>query len=644
MKRKPYPITGLTKGLDVSVDGVFLIDQASPDLSNVRFDRGIVKKDFCPAEFGKFDECALVGTPMEVLRFETTNGNSYQVCITTSNFYVYNATTGIWDCYTPGETIEDCEDDWSDFAFIAADGHADAMRRGVKGLRITVAEGFGTGLACYEDFAAKDLTGYTHIHFFIMSTKIMAAGDFQILLDDTAACASPLETLDIPALAPYTWYRVSIALATPAALGAVISVGFNIAVDNGSAVVYIDDIRAVKEFTGDEDDQWDTTVITDLLVCTNNVDAIQKFDGTTVAELGVAILAKSVANFWNHLVFFNTTEGGTAYPHRYRWSDIGDPDELAAGTANYADMLDTQDPGVAVKLLGNRLFAYKEESIWEILFIGGTQVFTHNLVVGNVGTRAIKTIKGIDKEHYFVGNSNFYRFDGSAVSSISPTIRDSLFRPDIAMLQIGSLNRACAVVHLETASYWVALPIGGSSPDQVYVIDLLTGSWVKKLLNASILGLYESVEVVPTWATAVGIWSEQTGSWFGHGIPPSAASILIGDSDGVITQDTRTSSDTSEAVFQTKDFVFGKASRVPYCLIRAKGGEFYVSHSVDQGLTFSGETTFGVSSSFKEFIYEVNETVQTIRFKIRTTAIELEVVWIEPWYIPRARDKEFTRS
>jgi hypothetical protein len=116
-------------------------------------------------------------------------------------------------------------------------------KRGSGANRFLVNASVSTNVILATDsFASLDATGYTHLEFWVYSTVAAAAGDFQILLDDTASCASPVETLDVPALTARTWQRVTVALANPELDSALISVGLKQVTDIGATYISLDDI------------------------------------------------------------------------------------------------------------------------------------------------------------------------------------------------------------------------------------------------------------------------------------------------------------------------------------------------------------------------------------------------------------------
>jgi hypothetical protein len=78
----------------------------------------------------------------------------------------------------------------------------------------------------------------------IKSSVNLNAGDLQLLLDDTAQCPSPLETLNIPAVPANNWQYVTMTLSNPSSCTAIISIGIKMVVDKGAFTLRVDDIKA----------------------------------------------------------------------------------------------------------------------------------------------------------------------------------------------------------------------------------------------------------------------------------------------------------------------------------------------------------------------------------------------------------------
>lgn len=147
--------------------------------------------------------------------------------------------------------VEDCEDAFNENVHASVTSATDAVnyKAGTKSTLLTLANttiAAGTMLA--SEVISKDLTGYKAVSFWIKHELGCAAGDFALLLDNTANCASPLEVLPLPVLPADTWVEVTLPMLTPSGLGSLISVGLRAVVElayGATCKINLDDIRAV---------------------------------------------------------------------------------------------------------------------------------------------------------------------------------------------------------------------------------------------------------------------------------------------------------------------------------------------------------------------------------------------------------------
>lgn len=145
-------------------------------------------------------------------------------------------------------TIHNCESAWDELV----DGDVTASTdttyniEGNYALKLVVAAGCGANdILATQDISELDISSCDKVEIFIRSSTALDAGDIQLLLDDTAQCASAVESLDIPAtLANTNTYHV-IDLANPHSDTAIISVGLKMVTDKGAFTLYADRIRAV---------------------------------------------------------------------------------------------------------------------------------------------------------------------------------------------------------------------------------------------------------------------------------------------------------------------------------------------------------------------------------------------------------------
>ena len=144
--------------------------------------------------------------------------------------------------------IHNCDTDWDEqtvLASVTRTVDTEDRRQGSGSIRFVFAAAAATGVVSSKAISALDLRKYTHVEGWAKSTVTTAAGDFRILLDDTASVASVIENLSLPILTADTWTYFRIALDTPELDSAIISVGLRHQVDIGAATVWLDDLKAV---------------------------------------------------------------------------------------------------------------------------------------------------------------------------------------------------------------------------------------------------------------------------------------------------------------------------------------------------------------------------------------------------------------
>ena len=144
--------------------------------------------------------------------------------------------------------VEDCEDVWVAGSVESAMSVV-AGKVGTYAARDTTTA-LGAAALMMTEIIAKDLTTYDGVYFWFRSSLTTAAGDIALLLDDTAACATPIEILSLPALTAATWKQCFVRLATPGSDGSLISVGLRQVTNLDDGTFDIDDVEALAELDG----------------------------------------------------------------------------------------------------------------------------------------------------------------------------------------------------------------------------------------------------------------------------------------------------------------------------------------------------------------------------------------------------------
>jgi hypothetical protein len=129
-------------------------------------------------------------------------------------------------------------------------------------LKFTVAAGAGAGdILATQAISTKDLSNDTGVTFAIKSSVATAAGDLQLLLDETASCASPSETLSVPALTANEWQVVTVDYAgADSDRDAVISIGLKYTTDLGACTIRLSEVKSITDLPKDslaDQEQWE---------------------------------------------------------------------------------------------------------------------------------------------------------------------------------------------------------------------------------------------------------------------------------------------------------------------------------------------------------------------------------------------------
>ncbi len=172
-----------------------------------------------------------------------TEDERYQYPIPTGFTHI----DGVYYCSSIGnsEVIDSCDSVWTAGTNVTASIDTSIEKEGSGCAKLVVAAGaIADAIIGYHAISSLDLSDMAEVEIWIYSTQTLAAGDLELVLDDTAACVSGVESIDIPATTAYTWTRHVLTLANPSSDTAIISVGIKMKTDY-AFTLYIDDILGV---------------------------------------------------------------------------------------------------------------------------------------------------------------------------------------------------------------------------------------------------------------------------------------------------------------------------------------------------------------------------------------------------------------
>jgi hypothetical protein len=176
-------------------------------------------------------------------------------------------------------------------------------------------------------------------------------------------------------------------------------------------------------------------------IFTNGVDPPQRYDGSTVEDIpnlpsAGNTVCRTLDVFKSHIMLGGMIEGGTNYPYNVRWSDTGDGTNWSTGNANWKALVDTRDPVVAFKKLGDYLMIYHTKSVTRTSFLGALNEMFHFRAVNfgqsikfeGAGVGSPNAVYATADEHVILNSKGVYIYrGGSAIEKVSDPLEPEVF-------------------------------------------------------------------------------------------------------------------------------------------------------------------------------------------------------------------------
>ena len=645
-RRLYHSIYGMDLGLTLNKPTTIIDVKATPKCRNVLFEYGHVSPT--PGYTLLTGTQPLYGTVM-AFNYWTKQDNVSSMLMVHTTTDVYKYTSDEFTLLTENAVVENCEDVWATSANVTCATDTD-KKVGTYSVKLTIAAGFTTGVIAYEDFSSADLTGYDTIRFWFKSSKTLAAGDIQILLDDTSGCVSPKESLNLPAITADTWTYVSIDLADPTALAAIISVGLKApSTDPGEVVFHIDDVKVFKTFSGDADDMVSAVVMGDLYMWTqgtsDNVKMWNMSDSAVSTLTGTTnYKCKSLAKLGQRVCMYNLTDTGTDKPQRVRWCIVGDPTDWSAGGSGYRDLTTSigTDFILTALPLGNYVALYGKKTVALQEYIGGATIFDFHRRVSGKGAINGRCVVDVGGEHAVLGVDDVSTYSGGrTLDSIGTNVMPNV----ITNIEASQYDKCFLEYIRERKELHIHMPtIGESVVDLDYMLSITHKNWTNIDRAFTGFGSYIVTSAVKI-GNLVGSIGEQ--NWkFGDSVMSAKKDIpLYGDTSGYVYKlDTATYNNNGVLVDQyvdTKDFVIGERYKARMgewmeLNFEAKGISVDIYYSTDTGDTYTLLETVTLTDSWERYSIDFDVNNPQLRFRFRNNTLSSAFflgAWIEIGYI-----------
>ena len=311
---------------------------------------------------------------------------------------------------------------------------------------------------------------------------------------------------------------------------------------SGTTTTHTDITRATGgDYSATAADRWNGGILGGVAIVNNGVDVPQML-GSTASNFSAlsnwlsSTTTKVIRPFKRFLVALDSTESGTRYPFRVRWSHPAEggtvPTTWDASDdtkdAGYVDLSQSNGFVVDCLPLGDSNIIYKEDSVWAMTFEGGQSIFGFRQLFNDAGILGKDCVKSFDNQHFVVSEDDVFTHDGQSKKSIvDGQIRDELFNsihPDYK-------TRTFVAADREKNEMWICFVSNSATDafaDKAYVWNWRNNTWsIRDLPSVSYIswGVVDTVSTTD-W-TESGDWDTDNDSWDS----PLKPSLLLADAN-----------------------------------------------------------------------------------------------------------------
>lgn len=179
-------------------------------------------------------------------------------------------------------------------------------------------------------------------------------------------------------------------------------------------------------------DRFRFTQFGTAIIGTNFSNPIQVFNlgtSTAFADLSAsAPLAKFITIVRDFVVTAFTSESGTTYPGRVKWSGLNDETSWTPSQITQSDFQDLPDGGHITGIRGGEFgLVFTEKSIFRMTYIGTPLIFQFDNISRNKGCISEGSIAQVQGVCFFLSDDGFYMCDGQSVTAIGSEKVDRWF-------------------------------------------------------------------------------------------------------------------------------------------------------------------------------------------------------------------------
>lgn len=257
----------------------------------------------------------------------------------------------------------------------------------------------------------------------------------------------------------------------------------------GGALTWANVSQSATTYATPSTGYWEFAKFGNLVLATNSVDAIQKFNvnsSTVFADLGGSPpVAKHIAAVRDFVVLGDVSGDASLV----RWSAFNNAESWTIGTSQ-ADSQDTPTGGRIQRIIGGEIgYVFKEFAIYRMNYEGAPIIFRFDEVEPNRGLLAPGGIARVGKAIFYMSNEGFYMLD--AVSGMSTPIgAEKVDRTVYGDMNQQFLDRiSCAVDPVNRLVKWLypSSQSNDGTPDSIITYNYATQRWAREDATADLI-------------------------------------------------------------------------------------------------------------------------------------------------------------
>ena len=269
---------------------------------------------------------------------------------------------------------------------------------------------------------------------------------------------------------------------------------------------------------------------------------------------------------------------------------------------------------------------YKENSLWIGRKLSTTDIFDFSCIKTGIGLASSRGVADHAGQHYFIGNNDFYVWNGARYESIGGAVRDEAF----SFVDRSKLNRCFAFNMRDVGEIWFFMVRSGTSwPTDIWKYSYLNGFWYYDTCDeiTGMISWYRSSD--QSWDSDIGsgsdtgTWDEATDAWDDSISTSDSEDYIFGDSRGhTLSYDRNSFDDDGSAVkseMVTKDYIADKFENYKRWLqldFWAHGiGDIKIAYSIDYGSTWIFIESKTLTETVQKFQLYFDIVSSQIRFK-----------------------------